>query len=61
MHPSPSALTTMTTSDLLAYRAEIHEAHMTRYDPHWAYQERKNLIDAIVADRKPNRLGAIHA
>lgn len=55
MHPSPSALALMSTAELEAYRAELHEADLDaadRDDVFNAYRTRKQLVDAILADRK---------
>lgn len=58
MHPSPDALATMTTADLMAYRDELHREMFERNDDgaNGPYMIRKALIDAIVADRKARNL-----
>jgi hypothetical protein len=55
MHPSPTALLTMTTADLMAYREELRTAVLddgTKDHHDHPYRVRIRLIDAIVEDRK---------
>lgn len=53
MHPSPVALIEMSTEDLKRYREELRELALdTDEDFNGPYRTRRDLIDAILADRK---------
>lgn len=53
MHPSPAALIDMSAEELQTYREELRKLALdTDEDFNGPYRTRRDLIDAILADRK---------
>lgn len=54
MHPSPAALLTMSTPDLETYARELAVLSEEHPDANNAYGSRKDLVIAVILDRKRN-------